>query len=526
MAGYNYDFWSKKNEFAAGGAKEQQMIGAAIDRSIAERRLMADRAEARRDRQLKRDILNYNYAQKMAQDMDDLNIMPTAGVQGMDEIMTAAGRSIADQAAYYNRELKRTGDMASYSAAMAKLKGEVRNVKNMDEEAKAFIGAYNTALESGNLSDYTSPELIAMAEDMRRGSPKGRFENINGVTTWVSETVDGKPYKVAASQFGELRKRMQAKDDIDTLIKSSIKLNKNSDGNILSFDEAPKGIDGGIGLSAADLSNNQLVDLINSAGPGNKERKSAALLVDHFGINRSKAKELMAQVIDEDQLTDQEKADGIVTEGDRLLQQKWLERSRGLYGINQKAVNVERRAAQTQYETYKERIDNRRDVASTHANLPNLTVNNMDENNVFSKNAIKGLREERFTNPAAFNQKVLVGLNEMGFNAPKPLYSKAQTIYDPKDPNADENGVVSIPSRLLGYQIVNEKLPASRRTPVNLLVEDFNNLDDVYRKIYAAQGLESFSRDRRLVDPRIKRNTFNDPVTEMGAIGQDITQLP
>ena len=72
----------------------------AIDRSVAERRLMADRAEARRDRQLKRDILNYNYAQKMAQDMDDLNIMPTAGVQGMEEIMTAAGRSIADQAAY------------------------------------------------------------------------------------------------------------------------------------------------------------------------------------------------------------------------------------------------------------------------------------------------------------------------------------------------------------------------------------------------------------------------------------------
>ena len=64
MSGYNYDFWSKKNEFAAGGAKEQQMIGAAIDRSIAERRLLADRAEARRDRQLKRDILNYNYAQK------------------------------------------------------------------------------------------------------------------------------------------------------------------------------------------------------------------------------------------------------------------------------------------------------------------------------------------------------------------------------------------------------------------------------------------------------------------------------
>ena len=105
MANYNYDFWSKEFEYKPGGAKSQQMIGQAIDESIAERRLMADRAEAKRDRQLKRDILNYNYAQKMAQDMDDLNIMPTAGVQGMEEIMTAAGRNIADQAAYLNTEL-------------------------------------------------------------------------------------------------------------------------------------------------------------------------------------------------------------------------------------------------------------------------------------------------------------------------------------------------------------------------------------------------------------------------------------
>jgi hypothetical protein len=525
MANYNYDFWSKEFEYKPGGAKSQQMIGQAIDSSIEERRLMADRAENKRDRQLKRNILNYNYAQKMAQDMDDLNIMPTAGVQGMDQIMTAAGRSIADQAAYLNKELKRTGDMASYSSAMAKLKGEVSSIKNMDQEAKAFLGGVNTAIENGTFSDYNSPELLGMAEDMRRGSPKGRFENINGVTTWVSETVDGKPYQVAASQFSELSKKLQVKDDIDTLLKSSISLNQGRDGNILSFNQSPSGI-GGQGLSAADLAADGLTDLINTAGPGNRERKSAALLVDHFGVPSKKAKELMAQVIDEDQLTPQEKADGIVTEGDRLLQNKWLQKAESMYGINQKAVSTERRARKDSFERYKDIEDNRRDVASTHANLPSLTVNNLDENNVFSKNAIKGLREERFTNPSAFNQKVLVGLNEMGFNAPKTIFSEAQTIYDPKDPNADENGIVNIPSRLLGYQIVNEKLPASRRTPVTLSIDDFDSLDDVYKKIYAAQGLESFSRDRKLVDPRIKRNTFNDPVTEMGAIGQNVTQLP
>ena len=42
----------------------------------------------------------------MAEDLDAFNFMPTAGVQGMDEVMT--GRSIADQAAYFNSELART----------------------------------------------------------------------------------------------------------------------------------------------------------------------------------------------------------------------------------------------------------------------------------------------------------------------------------------------------------------------------------------------------------------------------------
>ena len=59
MANYNYDFWSKEFEYKPGGAKSQQMIGRAIDSSIEERRLMADRAEAKKDRQLKRNILNY-----------------------------------------------------------------------------------------------------------------------------------------------------------------------------------------------------------------------------------------------------------------------------------------------------------------------------------------------------------------------------------------------------------------------------------------------------------------------------------
>jgi len=505
MANYNYDFWSKEFEYKPGGAKSQQMIGQAIDESIAERRLMADRAEAKRDRQLKRDILNYNYAQKMAQDMDDLNIMPTAGVQGMEEIMTAAGRNIADQAAYLNMELKRTGDMQAYSAAMARLKSDVRSVKNMDQEAKAFLGAVNTAIENGTFSDYNSPELLGMAEDMRRGSPKGRFENINGVTTWVSETVDGKPYKVAASQFGELSKKLQVKDDIDTLIGSSIQLNRSAGGNIIAFNENPKSVNGGVGPSAADMANDQLVDLINSAGPGNKERKSAAILVDHFGIPSKKAKELFTQVIDEDQLTPQEKADGIVTEGDRLLQQKWLNKAESMYGINQQAVSAERRARQDQYEQYKEKLDNRRDVQNTINNLPAATINNNNENDPLSKAYM--FKDEARTNPGKFINDVKTSLIEKGFNNPKPIYT---------EPTIDANGEI-IPSRFLGYEIVNEKLPANRRTPVQLYVDDFNNLDNVYKKIYAATGMESFGR--KPISAKLKTGT-NDPITEMQGIGQ------
>lgn len=504
MANYNYDFWSKEFEYKPGGAKSQQMIGQAIDESIEERRLMADRAEAKRDRQLKRDILNYNYAQKMAQDMDDLNIMPTAGVQGMDEIMTAAGRSIADQAAYLNKELKRTGDMTSYSAAMARLKGEVSSVKNMDKEAKAFLGGVNAAIENGTFSDYNSPELLGMAEDMRRGSPKGRFENINGVTTWVSETVDGKPYQVAASQFSELSKKLQVKDDVDTLIKSSINLNAGRDGNILDFNQSPSGI-GGQGLSAADLAADSLTDLINTAGPGNKERKSAALLVDHFGIPRSKAKELFTAVIDEDQLTPQEKADGIVTEGDRLLQQKWLQKAEAMYGINQKAVSTERRDRQDQYEQYKEKLDNRRDVNNTIANLPAATINNNNENDPLSKSYM--FKEEIATKPGKFVNDVKTSLIEKGFNNPKPIYT---------EPSIGADGEI-IPGRFLGYEIVNEKLPANRRTPVQVYIDDFNNLDNVYKKIYAATGMESFGR--KPISARTKTGT-NDPITEMQGIGQ------
>jgi hypothetical protein len=60
-------------------------------------------------------------------------------------------------------------------------------------------------------------------------------------------------------------------------------------------------------------------------------------------------------------------------------------------------------------------------------------------------------------------------------------------------------------------------LPANRRTPVQVYVDDFNDLDNVYKKMYAATGMESFSR--KPISAKLKTGT-NDPITEMQGIGQ------
>jgi len=506
---YNYDFWSKVGKFESCGTEEQRMVGKAIDSAIEERRLMADRAEAKKDRQLKRDVINYNYAQKLVKDMDDRNIMPTSGVRGMDEIVTAASRTIADQAAYLESERARTQDNNAYAQAMARLNSDVDNVKLMDKGAKAFLGAYNTALENNNMSDFNSVDLKGIAEDMRSGSPEGRFENKNGVMTWVSKNpLTNEDYSVAVSEFEQLSKRFQSKDDIDTLLKGTLTLNQSTGGNILSFDQDPVGM-GGSGLSAADMAYNSLTDLIDQAGPDNKERKSAALLVDHFGVSSDEAKRLFTQVLDQDQLTDQEKNDGILTEGDRLLQQKWLNKARNMYGINQKAVNQENRSKEDQYMRYRETKNNMRDLADDQNALSNFTVNNEDPNSVFSKNSITGLQQLRQTNPGQFASLVESDLVRMGLTA-TPIYTKEQTIFG-------EDGMPEIiPSRIAGYKVVNNKQDKSRQNTVDILLDDWElGLDAVYNKIFEASGVGRNTKG----DTRSFKGNTNDFMQDPQAVG-------
>ena len=52
-----------------------------------------------------------------------------------------------------------------------------------------------------------------------------------------------------------------------------------------------------------------------------------------------------------------------------------------------------------------------------------------------------------------------------------------------------------------------------------LLIEDFNDMNNVYKKIYAATGVESFGR--KPIPAGLKTGT-NDPLTEMQGIGQNI----
>jgi len=497
MSEYNYDFWAKKNEYAAGGAKEQQMIGSAIDKSIAERRLLADRAEAKRNRQLQRDILNYNQATKMAENLDTLNFMPTAGVKGMDEVMVGLGRSIADQAAYLNSELARTQDTASYSAAMARLKSEVTAAKGFDGKIKELLGTYEQAVQSGNLSDFTDANTRAVIEDLRSGSPEGRFENINGVTTWVGKNALGEDYKLAMSQVDQLKNQLQQKDDINTLIDKGLSVQQTADGHILSFDEPAYGKNNEKGLSAADLSNNMLVDLVNSAGAENKERKSAAILVDHFGYDKKEALKLFSQVIPEDERTAQEKADGIVTVGDQLLQREWLNKSKNLYGINQAAVQKYKESAEDQYQQHYNAKDIQKQLRADRAQTKNALANDNDPRfwNTPINNDLTNLKgmppKEALTKFNGLMQRfkgdlALLGLSNTEIKLGDGTVVPAVEFEDEEGNTVKQEGYLAA-GPPVSMVIQNPKVPGAPAIEI-----PFNaSPEDIKRAIFQAQGLQS-----------------------------------
>ena len=343
-----YSKYKDAFKYAPGSAAVQQMVGASVDTAIDEIEENRRRAEERAANRRKNEILNYQFAKQKARDLEDLNIMGDTASTDFNEMLTTGSRQIADYAGYLNKELKRTGDYDTYASEMAKLKTQVSAMKGVKTGVNDFLNAYQTGKIDKSISSYNSEALIAMAEDMLNGSPEGGWQNINGQQVWVGKGVTGKPYRVAASEFQNLSKKLQKKEDIDTLINDAIGLNTTSDGNVLSFDQKPVGDNGQMGNSALDAAEFALEGLIKSS-PGNKDAKVASLLVDHYGYTREEADALTNEIVED------EKGNAIGNRAEEVLKAKWLEQARNSYSVNAIAVREEQRRRQDQYYQHQER---------------------------------------------------------------------------------------------------------------------------------------------------------------------------
>ena len=486
MANYNYDFWAKEHEWKSGGKKEQELIGGAIDKTFAERRLMADRTRKEEDRQLKRNIMNYNMGKAIAKDMDDLTIMGDTSAGGLNSIITQGSREIADYAAHLTKELQRTGDYATYSHEMAKIKSEVNAMTGLKADVGETLTLFNEMNENDTLSNYVSADIRAALADMQMTNPKGKFQVIDGQQVWVGETVTGKPYQIAASEFKNLKNKLTPKANVDGILNDALKVQRTASGNILSFDQGAPGIDGVEGMSAADFAQDALDDLLVSRGKENRHRMLGATLVDKFGYSEDDVKGLLAQGWDK---------------AKAVLDKEWEDQARSQYGVNSQAVQNYKESQQDQYEKYKEKLDNRKDVANTVKHLGMATWSNQDENDVISANYIgnasyddKGnmiKAGERESNPEKWQADVKNSLIQKGFGAPEVIMEEGNL---PQMPGMilDKNTGQVRPVKALGYSVVNEKLPQNRRTAVEIMFSDFDYMPNVWEKIYAANGVESF----------------------------------
>lgn len=337
-----YSKYKDAFKYAPGSAAVQQMVGESIGTAIDEVEQNRKKAEEKAANRRKNEILNYQFAKQKARDLEDLNIMGDTASTDFNEMLTTGSRQIADYAAYLNKELKRTGDYDTYASEMAKLKTQVSSMKGVKSGVNDFLNAYQTGKIDKSISSYNSEGLIAMAEDMLNGSPEGGWQNINGQQVWVGKTVTGDPYRVAASEFQNLSKKLQKKEDIDKLINDAIGINTTSNGNVLSFDQKPVGDNGQMGNSALDAAEFALEGLIKGS-PGNKDAKIASLLVDHYGYTREEADALTNEVVED------EKGNAIGNRAEEVLKAKWLEQARNSYSVNAIAVREEKRRQQDQY---------------------------------------------------------------------------------------------------------------------------------------------------------------------------------
>lgn len=464
---YNYDFWAKEFEYKEGGMKDRALTNQAIDRAAAERRLLTDRTRAEQDRQLKRSITNYNFGKAIADDMDDLNVVANSGAVGMDQIIQQGSRELADAAGALTAELTRSGDYNAYAAGMSNIKAQVTEMKNLEADATAYMGLFNEMSENDAMSNYVSADLRAATMAMQNGN--GAFGMKDGVLTWSGETVTGEPYNIAASEFKNLKNKLVGKTNVNGTINNAMKVQTTPSGNILSFDQAPTAEDGSRGLSARDFAENSLKDTIDSRGAENRHRMVGALLTDNFGYTEQQAKLLLAE--------DYEKAYNV-------LEKEWIDQAQSQYGINQKAVNTEKRAQADQYEQHKLVRDKRRNIKNNQQELPALWDNKEDA--VWKNPGAYFDLEEK--DKAAFVEKARADIIATG----------ATDLTEITRPT-DEIGVIEV----VGFKAQN---PNSRiKKPVTLMFE--GSTEDWGNAIFTTNDLDPYKWQELFTGQKLNKKT-------------------
>ena len=493
---YNYDFWAKEFEYKEGGMKDRALTNQAIDRAAAERRLLTDRTRAEQDRQLKRSITNYNFGKAISEDMDDLNVVANSGAIGMDQIIQQGSRELADAAGSLTQELTRTGDYNAYASGMSNLKSQVSQMKNLEADATAYMGLFNEMSENDTMSNYVSADLRAATMAMQNGD--GAFVMKDGALTWSGETVTGEPYNIAASEFKNLKNKLVGKTNVNGVINNAMKVQTTPSGNILAFDQTPTAEDGSRGLSARDFAENSLKDTIDSRGAENRHRMVGSLLTDNFGYSEQEAKLLLAE--------DYEKAYNV-------LENEWMQQAQSQYGINQKAVNTEKRAQADQYEQHKLVRDKRRAIKNNQQELPDLWDNKEDA--VWKNPGAYFDLEEK--DRASFVEKARADIIATG----------ATDLTEITRPT-DEVGVIEV----VGFKAQN---PNSRiKKPVTLMfegsTEDWgnaifttNDLDPYkWQELFTGQKLNKvtglYESQFRRKDSGIKRDAKGNPIRKVQGV--------
>ena len=156
-----YEKYKDAFKYAPGSATVQQMIGKTIDKTFDDAKQRRKESEEREANRRKTEILNYQFAQQRAKNMEDLYIVGDTASKDFNEVLVSGSRQLADYAGYLNKELKRTGDYDTYASEMAKLKSQVSQMKTVKGGINDFLQAYQTGKIDNSISREEAQRAIS-----------------------------------------------------------------------------------------------------------------------------------------------------------------------------------------------------------------------------------------------------------------------------------------------------------------------------------------------------------------------------